>query len=145
MSDEDIDRHMDFLANYDAPKTLPDSGSRSKFETGAVRDAAAGKGHFSDIPPCALRAIAKRFEDGAAKYERGNYRKGIPLSRYFDSAMRHLLQWSEGDDTEDHAGAVLWNMACGLWTLEAIQAGELPGTLNDLPFRKNAEDQPRQS
>ncbi len=118
------------------PLPLPDSGMRSQFSTGAVRDAMAGKGLPSMIPPCAIRAMAKRFEDGARKYGRMNFANGIPLSRYCDAVMRHLLQWSENDRGEDHAGAVLWNMAAGMWTLEQIEAGRLPSELNDLPYWK---------
>ena len=69
---------------------LPSSGSMSNFETGAVRDAMNGKGLPSLIPTCALRSIAKRFEDGATKYGRDNWMKGIPLSRYCDASHRHL-------------------------------------------------------
>lgn len=122
---------------------LPDSGKRSKFVTGAVRDSATGKGFFSDIPPIALRAIAKRFEAGAKKYKRGNYRKGMPLSRCFDSTMRHLIEWAEGKTNEDHGGAVLWNMAVAMWTEEEIQLGRLPKSLDDLPYRHDASTKRR--
>lgn len=119
---------------------LPDSGERTNFDTGAVRDASAGKGTPSLIPPIAIRKMARRFEDGATKYGRDNWMKGIPLSRYQDSLMRHLLQWAEGDTTEDHAGAVLWNMACAAWTEEQIERGELPAELNDLTYRAQEEE-----
>lgn len=115
---------------------LPDSGARTEFKTGAVRDAMTGKGLPSMIPPCAIRAMAKRFEDGAGKYGNMNFAKGIPLSRFQDSIVRHLLAWSEGDTSEDHGGAVLWNMAVAMWTLEEINAGRLPKELNDLPYYK---------
>lgn len=115
---------------------LPDSGKRTNFGSGAVRDASEGKGFPSDIPPCAIRAIATRFEDGAKKYSRGNWMKGIPLSRYYDSALRHMLAWSEGDTSEKHIDAALWNMACAMWTEERIKAGKLPPELDDLPYRK---------
>ena len=58
--------------------TLPDSGARSEFATGAVRDASIGKGYFAMIPPEAETRIARRFEDGARKYGPDNWRKGIP-------------------------------------------------------------------
>ena len=115
---------------------LPDSGERTAFATGAVRDAMTGKGVPSMIPPIALRALARRFEDGAQKYGPLNFQKGIPLARCYDSIFRHLLAWSEGDITEDHGGAVLWNMAVALWTQEQIQDGSLPEELNDLPYRQ---------
>lgn len=122
-----------------AAATLPDSGERSQFQTGAVRDAMAGKGFFSMIPPAALRAIAKRFEDGAKKYEPHNWMKGIPLGRYFDAMIRHAISAAEGDESEDHFGAMLWNAACWLWTEEAIKAGRLPKELDNLPFRGRGE------
>lgn len=117
-----------------ATSVLPDSGARSEFSTGAVRDASSGKGFFALIPPCALRAIARRFEDGATKYGRDNWQKGIPLSRYVDSIMRHTLQAAEGDATEDHYGAILWNAACWMHTKNEIKAGRLPAELDDLPY-----------
>ena len=111
---------------------LPDTGERKEFSTGAVRDASIGKGLFHCIPPCALRALAKRYEDGAQKYGLHNWQKGIPLSCYYNSLMRHTLAAMEGRDDEDHLGAVLWNAAGWLWTLEKIEGGELPAELNDL-------------
>ena len=69
---------------------LPDSGERSEFQTGAVRDAMNGKGLPSLLPVDALIAASKRFEDGAEKYGRDNWRKGIPLSRYVEIGRAHV-------------------------------------------------------
>lgn len=115
--------------------SLPDTGARAQYSTGAVRDASAGKGHLHAIPPGAIRRIAKRFEDGAKKYSRNNWMKGIPLSHYQDSLMRHVLAWAEGDQTEDHMGAILWNAACADWTEQQVLNGKLPADLVDLPYR----------
>ncbi len=112
--------------------TLPDSGARTAFDTGAVRDSMKGKGMPSMIPTCAIMAMAKRFEDGATKYGADNWRKGIPTSRYCDAAYRHLMQCRDKDATEDHFGAVLWNMACWLWTVKAIEDNKLPPELDDI-------------
>jgi len=114
---------------------LPDSGERRETITGSVRDASTGKGWFHCIPPVALRAMAKRFEDGGTKYGEHNWMKGQPLSWYYNSATRHMLAWSEGQTDEDHLGAALWNMAAAAWTEEAVDAGLLPTELLDLPFR----------
>lgn len=111
---------------------LPDSGEHSTFETGAVRDAMKGKGCPSLLPIDALRAAAKRFEDGTEKYGRNNWQKGIPLSRYVDSLYRHLWQFMEGDTTEDHGGAIVWNAMCMVQTKQWISEGKLPKELNDL-------------
>jgi hypothetical protein len=117
---------------------IPDSGARTSFDTGAVRDAAEGKGLPSRIPPIALRKLAKRFEDGAIKYPDGasgpNWMSGIPLSRFYDAIVRHAIQAAEGNHDEDHLGAVLWNAAAWAWTANEINEGRLPLKLNDLPF-----------
>ena len=49
-------------------KPLPDSGERTEFETGSVRDSMEGKGMPSLIPISALRSCSKRFAEGAEKY-----------------------------------------------------------------------------
>jgi len=119
--------------------TLPDSGKRSEFDTGAVRDAMEGKGMPSLLPIAALRAASKRFEDGANKYGRDNWTKGIPLSRYIDSLYRHLWQFIEGDESEDHAGAIVWNAMCLVQTEEWIKNGKLPKSLDDIRKREYEE------
>lgn len=111
---------------------LPDSGERSEFNTGAVRDASKGKGIPSAIPTRALMKLARRFEDGAAKYERDNWKQGIPLSRYVDSLYRHLWAFLENDDTEDHLGAIIWNAVCLSETMDMIADGDLPIDLEDI-------------
>ena len=122
------------MVTSETPETtlLPDSGARTNFSTGEVRDAMKGKGMPSLLPIYALRAASKRFEDGAEKYGRNNWEKGIPLSRYVDSLYRHLWQFMEGDTTEDHAGAIVWNAMCMVQTDHWIKLGKLPKELNDL-------------
>lgn len=124
------------VCTRDMVGNLPDSGDRTEFKTGAVRDLSAQKGFPSDIPPCALKRLANHFESGAKKYSRHNWLKGIPLSRYQDAIMRHLTLWAEGDMEEDHAAAVLWNMSCAMHTELEIVLGNLPKDLEDLPYRK---------
>ena len=118
--------------------SLPDSGDRTNFDTGAVRDAMSGKGLPSLIPPEAIRRCARRFEDGAAKYGLHNWMKGIPLSRYQDAITRHTLAAAEGQTDEDHLGAVLWNAAAWVWTQDEIEAGRLPASLDDRPYVRKA-------
>lgn len=122
------DKHTKLMLD----SVLPDTGERSKFTTGAVRDASEGKGIPSLMPIEALRAVSRRFEDGATKYGRDNWKKGIPLSRYVDSLYRHLWQFMEDDNTEDHAGAIIWNAMCLAQTKKWIEEGKLPNDLNDL-------------
>lgn len=113
---------------------LPDSGARTQFKTGAQRDAMAGKGFPSDIPPCAITALAQLYEKGAEKYDRGNWRIGIPLSRYYDAIFRHCMKAGQGLTDEDHLAAVMWNAAGWMWTYNEIKAGRRPAELNDLQY-----------
>jgi hypothetical protein len=134
-SDTDENYFMDDLIKGNQPdfiSSLPSSGSMTNFSTGAVRDAMQGKGFPSMIPTCALESLARRFEDGATKYGRDNWKKGIPLSRYCDAANRHLWAIKDGCTEEDHFGAVLWNIACWQKTKQMIETGELPENLNDI-------------
>jgi hypothetical protein len=81
-----------------------DSGHRQVFETGAQRDRQEGKGRYDLLPAAAIKRLADIFERGAIKYSDRNWEKGMNLSRYVDSAMRHLFQYLEGRRDEDHLG-----------------------------------------
>lgn len=114
-------------------RSLKDSGERQDFGTGAVRDTQQGKGRYDLLPPTALFAIARVFEEGAKKYEARNYEAGIPLSRYVDSALRHLLKHLEGHRDEPHMAQAGWNIMAYIHTATMIERCLLPQSLNDLP------------
>jgi hypothetical protein len=111
---------------------VKDSGKRQEFTTGSVRDTRDGKGRFDLIPTDALRRLAVHYENGSKKYGDRNWEKGQPLSRYIDSAMRHLCAVLEGLEDEDHASAVSWNLFAYIHTRNLIRAGILPKELDDL-------------
>lgn len=155
--------------------TIKDSGNRTEFETGAVRDIQQGKGRFDLMPldimskvfavefadefeegsiadvlksiadfqrtgnkrwlciaiaqyslavnvdlPKLMLDVAKHFENGALKYGEHNWQKGIPISRYIDSALRHLMKDCACETDEDHAAAFVWNCMCAAWTMENL-------------------------
>lgn len=103
-----------------------------QFATGAQRDTAAGKLRMSLVPQQELKRVMKRYLDGAEKYGENNWMRGMPLSAYYDCMHRHLEAWWRGDDTEDHAAAVVWNMLCAMWTESNNNADEHIGEdLND--------------
>jgi hypothetical protein len=112
---------------------IKDSGARQCFQTGAVRDTQEGKGRMDLLPMRTLIRLAQHFEEGAKKYAPDNWRKGIPLRRYSDSALRHLFKFVRGDRDEPHLIAALWNLACLYETQSLIEEGLLPPELNDLP------------
>ncbi|MBW1973802.1 MAG: hypothetical protein JRI44_13350 [Deltaproteobacteria bacterium] len=117
-----------------------DSGTRQKFDSGAVRDIQQGKGRFDLLPPIAIKMVADVFERGAIKYGDRNWEKGIPLSRYIDSALRHTFQVLQGLDDEDHASQAAWNLLCFVETRERIRQGRLDKSLNDIPNYKIKEE-----
>ena len=97
---------------------IKDSGDRTKFETGAVRDMHEGKGRCDLLPMCVLLRLARHYEKGALKYQERNWEKGIPAHSFADSAMRHMFKYMDGQRDEDHLIAAIWNL-CGLaWTEE---------------------------
>lgn len=142
---------------------IKDSGNRTKFKSGAVRDIQSGKGRCDLLPldivgeffectpdksgfeeislfqedhdrshlikaakalstqifpddETAILEYACHLEDGCNKYGDRNWEKGIPLSRFIDSGIRHFLKFKRGDDDERHDRAFIWNMLCGAWT-----------------------------
>lgn len=106
---------------------------REAFATGAVRDTAEGKGRYDLLPTYAIKRLAQHFENGARKYADENWRKGIPLRRFLDSALRHAFNYLEGQRDEDHAAAAAWNILALIETEEMIRRGLLPATLDNLP------------
>jgi hypothetical protein len=86
------------------------------------------------LPVRAIIDVAKIFENGAKKYGANNWRKGIPLSRYMDSGLRHAMKYLRGDRDEDHLSQAIWNFMCLSETQGMIEEGLLPEELNDLPY-----------
>jgi hypothetical protein len=119
---------------------IKDSGQRRTAVTGAVRDVPFGKGRFDLVPYFGILAIAQQMEAGAAKYAARNWEKGMPLSWFLDSALRHLLKMLAGFDDEPHDRALAWNVACFIETQEKIKRGLLPKELDDLPHTFKGQD-----
>lgn len=100
------------------------------FPSGAKRDIAEGKGRCDLLPPAALLRLARHFERGAKKYEERNWEKGIPISSFIDSGLRHLLRYLNGDCNEDHLCAAAWNLIC------AMETEEKRPEMQNIPSRK---------
>lgn len=146
--------------NINAPVIL-DSGDRTEFASGAVRDMREGKGRCDLMPLEIVRdylnddvigyitnfmqdgdtselyealhvfgarafsddytmflEVAKHFEEGAKKYGEGNFKKGLPVWCYIDSAIRHYFKWCRGDTNEPHDRAFCWNLMCCIWEVD---------------------------
>lgn len=82
-----------------------------------------------EIPKYILE-LSKHFEVGAIKYGERNWEKGIPLSSYIDSAVRHYLKYLDGQEDENHFIAFLWNIICAIWTNKHLPE------MRDLPYER---------
>ena len=92
-----------------------DSGERTEFPTGSVRDMHEGKGRMDLLPWAAIMAVSKHCEAGAVKYGEHNVDKGIPTHSLLDSAIRHAAKYLDGWTDEPHLVAAAWNL---LWAIE---------------------------
>lgn len=114
---------------------INDSGKRITYGEGkATREPSDGKGRFDLISPYALRRIAIHYENGAKKYADRNWEKGIPFSRYLDSALRHLNKFTMGMTDEDHLAAACWNIMA---IMHHQERGEFD--LDDLPHYETVD------
>lgn len=107
---------------------IKDSGDRTEFDTGAVRDMHTGKGRMDLLPVTAIIELSKHCENGALKYGERNVDKGIPQHSLIDSGLRHLFKYLRGDKDENHLVSALWNIA---W---AVEQDANKQELNDLPW-----------
>lgn len=97
-----------------------DSGKREEYDSGMRRDTQEGKPRFDlllvDGVPYEdqfLTRFAGLLERGASKYGERNWQladSNEELARFRASALRHLMQWATGEDDEDHAAAVAFNL-----------------------------------
>ena len=112
---------------------IKDSGNRTEFETGAVRDMKRGVGRMDLLPWYGIMEVSKHCEEGAEKYGEHNVDKGIPLHSLCDSAARHLAKFIAGEFDEDHLRAACWNL---LW---ALNQRKTHPELDDLYSHKEIE------
>lgn len=64
--------------------------------------------------PLAMEGLAARFELGAKKYSRNNWKKGMDDNVIIDCLLRHLSKFQNGEDCDQadggyHVDAILWN------------------------------------
>lgn len=91
-----------------------DSGERQQFETGMVRDVQTDKPRYDLVDRPMLKRWAELMGRGAVKYGEDNWRKAATeaeMKRFAASLLRHVYQLLDGDRTEDHAAAVMFNVA----------------------------------
>lgn len=55
------------------------------------------------------------YQEGCEKYGRDNWKKGLPVNCYMNSAIRHYLKYRRKDNDESHDRAFVWNLMCCIW------------------------------
>lgn len=99
--------------------TIKDSGKRQSFASGMVRDVQTDKIEYTRVlDGPMLERWAAHLTKGAKKYP--DVAPGVSnwtlaageeeYRRFLESAMRHFIQWINGDRDEDHAAAVFFNV-----------------------------------
>lgn len=97
-----------------------DSGKREEYDSGMVRDTQENKPRFDLVIPIGIKydesllyRWAMLMERGMAKYGYRNWENANSeeeMIRFKQSAFRHFIQWFQGEQDEDHAAAVLFNI-----------------------------------
>ncbi len=104
-----------------------DSGKRVEFESGMHRDTQEGKPRYDLCYKPLYKRWAELMARGAEKYGANNWQKSDSveeLERFKGSAERHLMQYLEGDRTEDHAAAVMFNLAACEYLKTKLKRGD---------------------
>lgn len=113
-----------------------DSGERRLSPTGMMRDMGNKKPRPDYISPIALMEVGEHMRLGAIKYAPYNWAKGMSFSDTTGSMFRHMLAWIEGENTENHLAAVIFNAMCLIHWRAMIKRGLMDASLNDMPFRE---------
>lgn len=106
------------MSNKKKEFVIKDSGDRKTFSTGMVRDTAEGKTRYDLLIPKNCRhpmliRWAEHLTKGAVKYSPRNFEVAETeeeLERAYESTWRHFIQWIMGEDDEDHAAAMYFNI-----------------------------------
>lgn len=80
--------------------------STTTLQTGAVRSSDRDLCRYDLVPYRAMRRIAMTFREGAAKYEPGNWEKGMPIDVSMNHLLAHAFAYLAGDRSEDHLGHI---------------------------------------
>ena len=90
---------------------------------------------FSLVPAEMLWELACHYGRGAAKYADRNWERGYKWSLSYDALMRHLQQWTIGEDADAETGT--HHLIAVIWHATAMYIFQLRGLgTDDLRLRK---------
>lgn len=105
-------------------------GKKRKFKNGAVRDNDDNKENYIEsIPWLALRRYAFYMKSKESIYGKGNFKKGIPISSYEESLLRHIQKYISNkhesanfEKDQDHLSACIFNTLGIMFEEERLNA-----------------------
>lgn len=99
-------------------------------DTNPKTAAAVSKPSLSVVPASVLMELSVAMTEGALKYGRHNYRhSGASASVYYDSTMRHLMAWFEGENIDPASG--LNHVTKAIAGLVVLRDAMIQGKFND--------------
>lgn len=104
-----------------------DSGTRATFPSGMQRDTQSGKPRYDLIPIWFIRELAELMARGAEKYGDKNWELAdspAEADRMDASGLRHHFQYLEGDKTENHLAATVFNLFAAEQTRRKVGSNE---------------------
>lgn len=110
-----------------SPKVTPD---RTVKESNPKDIIGTRKAPMSTVSAAVMAEVGLGMLEGAAKYGRHNYRiVGIKASVYYDSTMRHILSWWEGQDIDADSG--LNHVTKAICSLVVLRDAMISGKMSD--------------
>jgi hypothetical protein len=103
-----------------------------EFTTGAIRDSDETKEDYCEtISWTAFKRYAQYMTGKKQKYGAGNFKKGIPITSYEQSLLRHVQKYMENkyegglvETQEDHLSALVFNIFGIMHEEERIKKNE---------------------
>lgn len=108
--------------------TTKDNGTRMHFKSGMQREVKADKPTYALTIPIGaqypmLTRWAALLARGAVKYAARDWEKANSvdeMEHFKEAAFRHFIQWIRGENDEDHAAAVYFNIQAAEFVKEKL-------------------------
>lgn len=117
------------IVDVQTPETTDPAPTDTK-DTNPKDAVGVRKAPMSTVSAAVLAEIGVAMLEGAAKYGRHNYRAmGVRSSVYYDSTMRHLMSWWEGENFDPDSG--MSHITKAITSLVVLRDAMIQGMLTD--------------